>query len=141
TQATANGLPVPGTGSDFAGFLLGIPDTSSIAFGNADKYFRSSAYDAYITDDWRMNPGFTLNAGVRWEYGAPITEIYGRLVNLDIARNIAAAAPVVATDPVGPLTGQRYPDTPIHTAKRLIEPRVGVAWPPTSAFPLLGRAG
>jgi len=38
------------TGSDFAGFLLGIPDTSSIAFGNADKYFRASIYDAYITD-------------------------------------------------------------------------------------------
>ena len=30
------------TGSDFADFLLGIPDTSAIAFGNADKYFRAS---------------------------------------------------------------------------------------------------
>ena len=39
TQATANGVGVPGTGSDFADFLLGMPDTSSIAFGNADKYF------------------------------------------------------------------------------------------------------
>ncbi len=28
------------TGSDFGGFLLGIPDTSSIAFGNADKHLQ-----------------------------------------------------------------------------------------------------
>ena len=139
TQGSANGVAVGG--SDFADFLLGIPDTSSIAFGNADKYFRESVYDAYLTDDWRMSPQFTLNAGIRWEYGAPITELYGRLVNLDIARNFAAAAPVVATDPVGPLTGQRYPDSLIHTDKRLIEPRVGVAWRPISGSSLLVRAG
>src|SRR5438046_7474469 len=99
TQGSANGVAVGG--SDFADFLLGIPDTSSIAFGNADKYFRQSVYDAYLADDWRMSPQFTLNAGIRWEYGAPITELYGRLVNLDIAPTFAAAAPVVATDPVG----------------------------------------
>ena len=40
-------------GNDFAGFLLGVPDTSSIAFGkNADKYLRASTYDAYVSDDW-----------------------------------------------------------------------------------------
>ena len=35
-------------GSDFGGFLLGVPDAASIAFGNADKYFRSSSYDAFV---------------------------------------------------------------------------------------------
>ena len=44
------------SGNDFADFLLGVPDTSSIAFGNADKYFRESVYDAYLTDDWRIGP-------------------------------------------------------------------------------------
>src|SRR5262249_53204300 len=46
--STSNG--VLGAGSDFAGFLFGVPDTSTIAFGNADKYFRSNAYDAYVSD-------------------------------------------------------------------------------------------
>ena len=50
-------------GSDFAGFLLGIPDASSIAFGNADKYLRAASTDAYINDDWRLRPGLTLNFG------------------------------------------------------------------------------
>src|SRR5208283_3411887 len=73
--ATAGGTATGG--SDLADFLLGIPETSAIAFGNADKYFRESVYDAYFTDDWRVNPELTVNAGARWEYGAPITELYG----------------------------------------------------------------
>ncbi len=85
TELAVNGSPVPGSGSDFADFLLGVPDASSIAFGNADKYFRDSVSDAYVADDWRVSPGLSLNLGLRWEYGAPITEEYGRLVNLDIA--------------------------------------------------------
>ena len=78
------------TGSDFADFLIGVPDTSSIAFGNADKYFRQTVYDAYATDDWRVLPILTINAGVRWEYGAPMTELQDRLVNLDVASGFHA---------------------------------------------------
>jgi hypothetical protein len=139
TLGSPNGVAVGG--SDFADFLLGIPDTSSIAFGNADKYFRESAYDAYITDDLRMSPQFTVNAGIRWEYGAPITESFGRLVNLDIASGFAAAAPVVANDPVGPLTGQRYPDSLIRPDRRVVEPRVGISWRPISGSSVVVRAG
>ena len=117
-------------GSDFAGFLLGVPDTSAIAFGNADKYFRAWANDAYFTDDWRINPGLTLNAGVRWEYGSPITELYGRLVNLDLTPGFTAQAPVVAASPSGPLTKQTYPASLLHPDKNGIQPRVGVSWRP-----------
>lgn len=136
-----SGSSAAGSGDDFADLLLGIPDTSSIAFGNADKYFRESAYDAFVTDDWRISPQLSLNAGIRWEYGAPITELYGRLVNLDITPGFAAAEPVVASHPVGPLTGQRYPDSLIRPDKRGVEPRVGVAWRPISGSSLLVRAG
>ena len=82
-----------------------------------------------------------MNAGVRWEYGAPITELYGRLVNLDITPNFAAVAPVVANDPVGPLTGQRYPDSLIRPDRRDLEPRVGIAWRPISGSSMVVRAG
>jgi hypothetical protein len=141
TQAMVNGLPVPGTGYDLADFILGIPDTSSIAFGNADKYFRASMYDAYITDDFRIHAGLTINAGLRWEYGSPITELYGRLVNLDIAPGFAAAAPVVASQPLGAVTGQKYPDSLMRPDKRAFQPRIGVAWRPLPASSLVIRAG
>ncbi len=141
TQANPGGIPVAGTGSDFADFLLGVPDTSSIAFGNADKYFRSSAYDAYFTDDWRINPGLTLNAGLRWEYGSPMTELYGRLVNLDIAPGFAAASPVVADHPVGIVTGTEYPGSLIRPDKAAFQPRVGFSWRPLPASSMVIRGG
>ncbi|MGC1424852.1 MAG: TonB-dependent receptor, partial [Terracidiphilus sp.] len=97
------------TGSDLADFLIGIPDTTSIAFGNADKYFRQTVYDAYATDDWRVLPILTINFGARWEYGAPMTETQDRLVNLDVASGFTQVAPVLSSDPVGPVTGQTYP--------------------------------
>jgi outer membrane receptor protein involved in Fe transport len=128
-------------GFDFAGFLLGVPDTSSIAFGNADKYFRASNYDAYINDDWRVNPSFTVNVGVRWEYWSPITEKYGRLVNLDIAPGFSAEAPVVASQPTGALTGQSYPDSLMRPDKGAIQPRIAFSWRPLPASSMVVRAG
>jgi hypothetical protein len=130
-----------GSNSDLANFLLGVPDASAIAFGNADKYFRDSVYDAFLTDDWRVTPELTVNAGVRWEYGAPITELYGRLVNLDIVPGFGAAAPVVANDPVGPLTGEHYPASLIWPDKRGFEPRIGIAWRPHAGSSIVVRAG
>ncbi len=141
TQGAADGISAAGAGSDFADFLLGIPDTSSIAFGNADKYFRTSSYAAFITDDLRINPGLTMNMGVRWEYGAPITELYGRLVNLDIVPGFQAVAPVLASNPTGSVTGQHYPDSLIRPDRAGIQPRLGISWRPIPASSMVIRAG
>ena len=129
------------TGSDLSDFLQGIPDTSSLAFGNADKYFRQSVWDAFVNDDWRIGPALTLNVGARWEYGAPITELYRRLVNLDIAPGFSAVAPVTASDPTGSLTGMHYTDSLVHPDKHGIEPRIGLAWRPFPASSMIVRAG
>ncbi len=129
------------TGSDLADFLIGIPDASSIAFGNADKYFRQRVYDAYVADDWHMLPNFTLNAGLRWEYGAPMTELFGRLVNLDVAPGFTAIAPVLGSNPVGPLTGERYGNSLVQPDRTGIEPRIGVSWRPITGSTVVVRAG
>ena len=133
--------PTQTSGSDLADFLLGVPDTSAIAFGNADKYFRQSVYDLFATDDWRVRPELTINAGLRWEYGAPMTELYGRLVNLDVAGNFGAVSPVLASSPKGPLTGNPYPNSLIHPDKHGFEPRIGISWRPIPASTLVVRAG
>jgi hypothetical protein len=127
-------------GSDFAGFLLGIPDTASLAYGNADKYFRAGSWDAYFADDWRATASLTINAGLRWEYNTPITELNGRLVNLDIAPGYAAVAPVTA-GAAGPLTGRAYPDSLVDPYRRAWQPRIGISWRPFAASPLIVRAG
>ncbi len=128
-------------GSDFADFLLGLPDTSQIAFGNADKYLRQSVYDLFANDDFRVNPELSINYGVRWEYGAPMTELKNRLVNLDIAPGFTAETPVLASNPTGALTGQRYPTSLMRPDKIGIAPIIGIAWRPISGSSLLVRSG
>ncbi len=129
------------SGSDLADFLLGLPHTSSIANGNADKFFRAPAYDAYITDDWRVNPVLTVNAGVRWEYEAPVTERDGRLVNLDVAPGFTAVSPVVATNPTGALTHDSYPRSLVRPDWTGLQPRLGLALRPIAGSSLVIRAG
>ncbi len=127
--------------SDLADFLTGIPDTSAIAFGNADKYFRQSVSDAYANDDWRIRPELTINAGIRWEYGAPITELFGRLVNLDVATGFTDVRPVIGSNPKGSLTGENYPTSLIRPDRLGIEPRIGLSWRPIPGSSVVVRAG
>ena len=139
--ATAGGTSGPASGSDLADFLLGVPDASSIAYGNADKYFRQPVYAAFFNDDWRVLPILTINAGLRWDYGAPMTELLGRLVNLDVADGFTAVAPIIASDPVGPLTGQHLPSSLIRPDRTMVQPRIGVSWRPIPASTVVIRAG
>jgi hypothetical protein len=141
TGTATQGSTDTGSGSDLADFLLGVPDTSQLAFGNPDKYFRQPVYDLYVNDDWRIRPELTINAGLRWDYGAPLTELFGRLVNLDLTSGFSAARPVLANDPIGPVTGQRYPGSLIRPDKFSVEPRLGIAWRPLPASTMVVRAG
>ena len=138
---SASGEASTTTGSDFADFLLGLPDTSALSYGNADKYLRERIYDLFVNDDWRIRPELTINAGLRWEYGAPITELKGRLVNLDLTPGFAAAAPVLGSAPKGSLTGENYPSALIHGDLRGFEPRIALSWRPIPASTLVIRAG
>jgi hypothetical protein len=115
------------SGSDFNDFLLGLPATSQIAYGNADKYFRASIYDLFFTDDWRISPSLTVNAGLRWEYNPPISEKYGRLANLAVSQGFALATPVTGSGP--------------DPYRKGIQPRVGVAWRPIAGSSLIVRSG
>ena len=119
------------TGNDFADFLLGIPSASAIAFGNADKYFRQSLASLFVTDDFRVTPSVTLTLGVRWEYESPITERFGRLVNLDVAPGFTAATSVVAGSSDQSLI------RPDHSG---IQPRLAFAWRPSLGSSMVIRA-
>ena len=129
------------TGSDLADFLLGIPDASALSFGNRDKYFRQSVYDLYFTDDWRLMPQLSIDAGMRWDYGAPLTELHGRLANIDVAQGFASIAPVIAMSPVGPVSGTSYPASLVRPDKSGFAPRIGVSWRPIPASTIVVRAG
>ena len=72
SQIDSHGQPVAGTGFDFADFLLGLPQTSSLRLGSENNYFRGWAANWYAQDDWRVRPGLSFNVGLRYEYFAPV---------------------------------------------------------------------
>jgi len=148
--AGANGVTVNGTGFDFADFLLGLPDTSSLAYApsGADKYFRATWADAYITDDWHMRGNFTVNFGLRWDLQAPVTELYNRLVSLEVGPDWTNPTPVcgttmLATGPVSctPAGQAGLPDSLVRPDYHEFQPRIGLAWRPFPKHSTVVRAG
>ena len=131
-----NGLATA-SGSALADFLIGVPDGSAIAYGNANKYFREPVYNAYINDDWRVMPILTINAGLRWDYGAPITELFGNLVNLDVSSDFTSVKPVEGSS----VSGTNYPAALIRPDRRMIEPLIGATWRPIPASTVVIKAG
>jgi hypothetical protein len=115
------------TGADVADFLLGAPHSAALAFGNADKLLHARSMNAYITDDWRINPVVTMNYGVRWEYESPFTESLGRLVNLDVAPDFTSAIPVQGAT--------------LRADKGGVQPRLGLALRPIAGSSLVIRGG
>jgi hypothetical protein len=118
------------TGYDLADFLLGVPTTTSIRYGNPDKYLRGSGYDVFVNDDWRIRNNLTLNYGLRWDYAAPLTELYNRLVNLDVTPDFSAVMAVQA--------GQK---DLIHPDLNNFSPRLGFAWRPLTKDSMVVRGG
>ncbi len=139
TASVVNGVPVSGTGFDFASFMLGRPDTSALRYGNSNLYFRTHTYDVYATDDWRLNPKFSINFGLRWDYASPISELYNNMANLDVAPGYAAIA-LVLPGQSGPYSGG-LPTSLVRPDKNNISPRIGFAWRPFPKHSTVVRGG
>jgi trimeric autotransporter adhesin len=135
----ANGQPVKGTGYDFADFLLGLPQSSSVRFGSDNNYFRSWAANWFAQDDYRLSRSMTLNVGLRYEYFAPYTELQGHLANLDVAPGFTAVS-VVTPGEAGPYSGA-VPTSLVRSEPNNYSPRFGFAWRPWTKDSLVIRSG
>lgn len=126
SELDTRGLPIAGTGFDFADFLLGLPQSASIQYGNFSTYFHQTTVSGYFMDDWKLRPSLTLNLGGRWDFFTPLIEKYGHEANLDIGPYFSAVAPVVA-GATGPYTGE-FPAGLINPDYKDFSPRVALAW-------------
>ncbi|HEX4379878.1 MAG TPA: TonB-dependent receptor, partial [Candidatus Acidoferrum sp.] len=115
--------PVSDTGYDFADFLIGSPQQTTLQSGTDSYNFASNSFDLFAQDDWRILPKLSLNLGFRYEYNGPFTESDNRIANLDVANNFTGASVV--------LPGQSgFPPSLLHPDRNDFAPRIGIAWRP-----------
>lgn len=67
------------TGSSFASYLLGIPDSVNRANSQEAK-LRNVDLSPYFQDDIKLTTKLTLNVGVRWDIQVPFTENRNNIV-------------------------------------------------------------
>ncbi|HSC26118.1 MAG TPA: carboxypeptidase regulatory-like domain-containing protein [Vicinamibacterales bacterium] len=124
---SSDGRGVPrGAGLDFADFLLGLPQQTSLQYGPGIVDLSGRSMSLFVQDDWRRSAGLTFNLGVRYELLWPFVEENGHMVNLDAAEGFSAVAPVPSGG-TGPYTGP-YPAALVRTDPNNVAPRVGIAW-------------
>jgi trimeric autotransporter adhesin len=146
TSQIVNGAAVPGTGYDFADFLLGLPQQTSVEYGAESYHFRGNSWDLYGQDEWRLRSNLTLNLGVRYEYVSPLSELNNLIANLDLSPGVLnpalGPATVVEVLPgqTGPFSG-KLPASLVRPDRNNFAPRVGFAWKPLSKTVVRGGYG
>jgi len=117
------------SGYDFADFLLGLPQLTSVQFGNNTYHFRGNSWDVFVQDEWRLRGNLTLNLGLRYEYISPFSELNDRIVNLDLPVGFTSPPVPVQVGETGPYNGQ-LPVTLVRPDRNNFAPRLGLAWKP-----------
>lgn len=125
------------SGYDFADFLLGLPQSTSVQFGQDNYHFRGNYWDLYAQDEWKIRGNLTLNFGVRYEYVSPFTELHNQIANLDLSAGVlnplagAPAVSIVLPGQTGPYSGN-LPNSLLRPDRNNFAPRIGIAWKPLS---------
>jgi outer membrane receptor protein involved in Fe transport len=74
------------SGNAIASLLLGYPASTTRSKYLVYPKLRLWEADAYVQDDWRVARWLTLNAGLRYDYYGPMTEVANRISNVDLVK-------------------------------------------------------
>jgi TonB-dependent receptor-like protein len=110
--------------------LLGLPTNTQRNPRGPSTYSRTTSFNVYAQDDWKVNSRLTLNLGLRWELNTPMTEKYNTIASFDSKTGQIRAA------------GQNgAPDNLFKYDYNNIAPRVGFAWQPLGDSKTVVRGG
>lgn len=70
-------------GYRYASFLLGLPDTATVAAPKQVQW-RKQAWSFYAQDDWKVWDKLTVNYGLRWDYAGQGNELHHRSSMIDL---------------------------------------------------------
>ncbi len=94
------------TGNAFADALLGNFRTYSESSFDPVGFFRFTQTEAFVNDSWKVTPRFSLELGVRYQFGTPFYTQANNLANFDPALyNPAQAVTVLANGTIDPARG------------------------------------
>ena len=116
------------SGSGLSDLLLGYPSLTIQSTSNNPIALRSTAYDAYFQDSWRVTHSFTLNLGLRYEFNTPATDPTNGMSTFSLATGQIEQVGANGTSRSG-----------YHADVDNFAPRVGFAWNPGKSFVV--RAG
>jgi hypothetical protein len=136
SELNAQGQPVQGTGFDFADYLLALPQSSSLRYGDTKDYYRGWATGWYAQDDWRPLRGLSFNLGLRYEYFSPYTELNNHIVNLLLNPTMTAVSVVTPGQ-----DSDSLPSSLIRPDLHAFSPRLGFAWRPGASRDIVVRGG
>ncbi len=151
-------------GNPFAAFLLGVPDSdtlASVTSPNTEGY--GSSYAFYVQDDWKITPRLTLNYGLRYEYHPMFQDHTSNVANFlpdysSVIGGVTVRGAVVVPDaglklvnqgfaqsilpiPVITATQAGIPQSLRYTEKTDFAPRIGFAWRATRDGKTVIRGG
>jgi carboxypeptidase family protein len=120
----------PTSGNSFADLLLGLPTSTQRNPRGPSTYSRTSSFNFYTQDDWKVNSRLTLNLGLRWEMNTPMTEKYNTISSFDSQTGRIRVA------------GQNgVPDNLLKYDYNNFAPRIGFAWQPLDNSKTVVRGG
>ncbi len=121
--------------NDFAhGQVLFYDQANAQKQGYRDKFF-----SVFAQDDFKVTRNLTLNFGLRYDYGAPLTEIRNQATTFRLGQQ-STVFPTAPVDMVFP--GDKGISRSTYSPDRTnFGPRVGIAWDPTGSGKLSIRAG
>jgi len=151
TLSNSNGATTGDGGAEFAQFLLGVYNQTTLRDSLIPYYYRWNSAAAYVQNDWKVRKNLTLNLGLRYALQLPRTEKYDRqgAFRPDLAQDYPLPQPVtlpdgrtVTTATVIPFAfsgrgGRSRYITPIDW--KGWEPRLGFAWVPGAGWNAAGR--
>jgi hypothetical protein len=118
------------TGSGIGDLLLGFPSFTLQARADNPISMRSTAFGAFLQDEWRVARELTVSAGVRYDIVTPPVDPHDRMSAFDLASGTVVQVGTAGVSRSG-----------VALDRNNIAPRLGVVWTPAADLVVRGGYG